>query len=77
MNHFDNIENEGLERDENGTAINSLANVIRLNNPLVVVDEGHKTKTSLSNDMIRGLNPSFIIEYINGSHYKDRRRWHR
>ena len=43
--------------------IKSLANVIRLNKPLIVIDEGHRTKTQLSIDFLRDLNPSFIIEY--------------
>jgi restriction endonuclease len=40
-----------------------LANVVRISNPLVVIDEGHKTKTELSINFIKELNPSFIIEY--------------
>lgn len=65
MDHFENInELDYLEKDEEGTVINSLANVIRMNNPLVVIDEGHKaTRTPLSVDVIKNLNPSFIIEY--------------
>jgi len=60
---FDNLEDdESLEKDESG-AIISLANVIRVYNPLIVVDEGHRTKTKISIDFIRDLNPSFIIEY--------------
>jgi type III restriction enzyme len=30
---------------------------------LIVIDEGHKTKTKLSIDFLRELNPAFIIEY--------------
>jgi len=64
LSHFENIaENDKLEKDEEGTIINSLANVIRINTPLVVIDEGHKTKTQLSIEFIKELNPSFIIEY--------------
>ena len=63
INHFENIEESGiLEKDESGI-INSLANVIRLSNPLIVIDEGHKTKTELSITFLKELNPSFIIEY--------------
>ena len=64
LSHFENIdEADYLEKDEEGTVINSLANVVRLSNPLIVIDEGHKTTTQLSIDFIKDLNPSFIIEY--------------
>jgi superfamily II DNA or RNA helicase len=64
LNHFEKIdEQDYLEKDEEGTVINSLANVVRLSNPLIVIDEGHKTTTQLSIDFIKDLNPSFIIEY--------------
>lgn len=64
MDHFEHIEEpDYLERDSEGTVINSLANVIRLSNPLVVIDEGHKTSTQLSIDFLKDLNPSFIVEY--------------
>lgn len=64
INHFENIKNEdNLEKDEDGSVINSLANVVRMDSPLVVIDEGHKTQTKLSIDFIKDLNPSFVIEY--------------
>lgn len=64
IDHFENIqEYEYLEKDSEGSVINSLANVVRLHNPLIVIDEGHKTTTQLSIDFINDLNPSFIIEY--------------
>ncbi len=63
IGHFENIgENESLEKDESGI-IKSLANVIRLSNSLIVIDEGHKTKTELSINFLKELNPSFVIEY--------------
>lgn len=64
LDHFEHIdEPDYLEKDSEGTAINSLANVVRLSNPLIVIDEGHKTATQLSIDFINDLNPSFIVEY--------------
>lgn len=64
MDHFENInELDYLEKDNEGSVINSLANVIRMNDPLVLIDEGHKTTTKLSIDFIKDLNPSFVIEY--------------
>lgn len=64
LDHFEHIEElDFLERDSEGTVINSLANLVRLSNPLVVIDEGHKTATKLSIDFLKDLNPSFIVEY--------------
>jgi len=64
LSHFENLEErDDLENDEENTVINSLANVIRISNPLIVIDEGHKTKTELSISFLKELNPSFVIEY--------------
>jgi len=63
IDHFENIEDSPiLDKDESGI-MKSLANVIKLSNPLIVIDEGHKTKTELSVTFLKYLNPSFIIEY--------------
>lgn len=64
LSHFENLEDrDDLEKDEEGTIVNSLANVVRMHNPLVVIDEGHKTQTELSINFIKDINPSFVIEY--------------
>ncbi len=64
MDHFQNIKaDSALEKDKAGTVISSLANVIRKNRPLIVIDEGHHTQTELSVEMLSGLKPSFIIEF--------------
>lgn len=52
-----------LDKDKEGEIIYSLANVIKLHNPLVIVDEGHNVQTELSFEMLRGLNPSFVLEF--------------
>jgi superfamily II DNA or RNA helicase len=63
IDHFENITNSSiLEKDGSGV-INSLANVIRMSNPLIIIDEGHKAKTELSIEFLRDLNPSFVTEY--------------
>ena len=63
IGHFEDTElPDNLERDDSGV-VKSLANVIRMNNPLIVIDEGHKTKTKLSIEFLRDLNPNFVIEY--------------
>ncbi len=64
MDHFQNLKDESmLEKDDAGTVVNSLANVIRKNNPLIVIDEGHHTQTDLSIRFLSDLKPSFIIEF--------------
>ena len=64
LNHFENLKNhKGLDLDEDKEVVNSLVNVIRMNKPLVVIDEGHKVQTSLAIEVTKALNPSFIIEY--------------
>jgi len=40
----------------------ALINVIRTLDPVVVVDESHNAESSLSVDMLRNLNPSFIFD---------------
>ncbi|MCW1295974.1 MAG: DEAD/DEAH box helicase family protein [Candidatus Parvarchaeota archaeon] len=63
IDHFQEIDDSKmLEKDESGV-INSLANVIRLSNPLIILDEGHRAKTNLSFEILKNLNPSFVIEY--------------
>jgi len=68
MNHFEILTNDKfLEKDDSGV-IYSLANVIRKSNPLIIIDEGHRAKTELSFDVIKDLNPSFVIEYTATPH---------
>ena len=66
MSHFENLPPEleaRLERDESGLVVQSLANAIRLYNPMVVLDEGHNAQTILSFDTLARLNPAFMLEY--------------
>lgn len=64
LHHFETLSDDRLlEKDESGAIINSLANVIRSNSPIIIIDEGHRTKTDLSFEFLKDLNPCFIIEY--------------
>ena len=63
LEHFSDGSNEDLLKDKDGNVIESLVNVIRMNNPAVILDEGHNTKTELSYEMLGKFNPSFILEY--------------
>lgn len=68
MHHFDNLsptqrdelltDGEGSER----TTPYSLANVLRLRRPFVVVDEAHNSRTELAFDMLARFRPSGIME---------------
>jgi len=68
MHHFDNLsptqrdgllsEGEGVER----TTPCSLANVLRLRRPFVVVDEAHNSRTELAFDMLARFRPSGVME---------------
>ncbi|TDQ16900.1 type III restriction enzyme [Algoriphagus boseongensis] len=40
----------------------ALINVIRSLNPVVVVDESHNAESELSVDMLKNLNPSFVLD---------------
>ncbi|HET54606.1 MAG TPA: hypothetical protein ENN33_05250, partial [Ignavibacteria bacterium] len=41
----------------------SLANVVYLSNPIVIIDEAHNARTPLTFDTLERLNPSCIIEF--------------
>ncbi len=68
MHHFDNLspgqrdelltEGSGSER----TTPYSLANVLRLRRPFVVVDEAHNSRTELAFDMLARFRPSGVME---------------
>lgn len=68
MHHFDNLsptqrdelltEGEGADR----TTPYSLANVLRLRRPFVIVDEAHNSRTELAFDMLARFRPSGVME---------------
>jgi len=66
-NHFLNLDStivRELETVEgNGTLKYSLANLIYLNNPLVIIDEAHNARTPLTFTTLKRLNPACIVEY--------------
>jgi len=66
QHHFQNLPGEildKLDRDENGLVPYSLANVMRIRRPLVIVDEAHNARTELSFDTLARFRPSAIIEF--------------
>ena len=67
MAHFDGLTGNvlgSLEKYE-GTdkVVPSLANVLKLRRPLIVVDEAHNARTELSFDTLERFNPSCIVEF--------------
>ncbi|MDI6733810.1 MAG: DEAD/DEAH box helicase family protein, partial [Planctomycetota bacterium] len=63
LQHFEKLVGDDLDKDEEGNIIKSLANVIRMNKPLMVLDEGHNAKTDLWVKTSALLKPSFVIEF--------------
>lgn len=68
MHHFDNLsptQRDGLLSEGEGTERTtpcSLANVLRLRRPFVVVDEAHNSRTELAFDMLARFRPSGVME---------------
>jgi len=60
---FENINDDSKLDKEDGSVTNTLANVVKLSNPLILIDEGHRAQTLLSIEFIKDLNPSFILEF--------------
>ncbi len=68
MHHFDNLsptQRDSLLSEGQGdkrTTPCSLANVLRLRRPFVVVDEAHNSRTELAFDMLARFRPSGVME---------------
>ena len=52
-----------LEKREDGTIAHSLANVLRMWRPLIIMDEAHNARTPLSFDTLERFSPSCIVEF--------------
>lgn len=66
MDHFANLTDEQiapLDKIEGGVRpIYSLANLLKLHRPMVIVDEAHNSRTDLSFRTLARFNPSLILE---------------
>ena len=74
MDHFTGLPPyiiDPLEKGEGGNIIHSLANVLRLRRPIIIVDEAHNARTDLSFDTLARFSPSCIIEYTATPYRKD------
>jgi type III restriction enzyme len=66
MDHFSGVDPallDSLDKYEDGKPIQSLANLLRLHRPIVIVDEAHNARTTLSFETLARFNPSCIIEF--------------
>lgn len=65
QHHFSGLAEAQLARLEraDGVISYSLANVLRLRCPLVIMDEAHNARTQLSFDTLKRFGPSCIIEF--------------
>jgi len=66
MDHFSGLEpglKAALEPGPSGEPLSSLANVLRLRRPMVIVDEAHNARTDLSFETLSRLKPSLIVEF--------------
>jgi len=52
-----------LETLENGEIVYSLANVLRLRSPIVIVDEAHNARTELSFETLARFRPACVLEF--------------
>jgi type III restriction enzyme len=66
MDHFSGLapdQTRTLEIKEGTTRpVASLANILRLHRPMVIVDEAHNSRTPLSYDTLSRFHPSMILE---------------
>ena len=53
----------GLDKHKDGSPVYSLANVLALHRPLVIVDEAHNARTDLSFSTLKRFAPSCILEF--------------
>jgi type III restriction enzyme len=66
MEHFTGLSPaiiNSLDKGESGSIIHSLANVLKLRRPIIIVDEAHNSRTPLSFETLARFFPSCIIEF--------------
>lgn len=67
MDHFSGLTQEQIGRLEKVEGANrpvaSLANLLKLHRPMVIVDEAHNARGPLSFDTLARLDPSLILEF--------------
>jgi type III restriction enzyme len=72
MSHFDNVSASAqVDRYENSKPIPSLANLLRLHRPIVIVDEAQNVRSALSFETLARFNPACILEFTATPHRED------
>lgn len=59
----DDVSENGLTVNDIGKVKYSFANLLALYNPLVIIDEAHNARTSLTFDTLKRVHPAAIIEF--------------
>jgi type III restriction enzyme len=64
MDHFTNLPPEIQEQlqEPDGRIISSLANVLKLHHPVVIMDEAHNARTPISFDSLNRFEPMAVLE---------------
>ncbi len=62
LEHVPNLDVYGEKQTHGCIVKDSLGNALRVVNPIVVMDEGHKAFSQLARDTLYGFNPCFVIE---------------
>ena len=57
------IQENGLSASELGKIKFSFANLLALHRPLIIVDEAHNARTSLTFDTLKRIHPAAVIEF--------------
>ena len=57
------IQENGLSANELGKVKYSFANLLALHQPLIIVDEAHNARTSLTFDTLKRIHPAAVIEF--------------
>ena len=66
MDHFTGVDPallDALEKYDDGKPVQSVANLLRLHRPIMIVDEAHNARTPLSFETLARFNPSCVIEF--------------
>jgi type III restriction enzyme len=66
MGHFSGVDTSllaKLEQSEGGRPVYSLANVLRLRKPIVIIDEGHRFRTKLTFETLKRFSPCAVVEF--------------
>jgi type III restriction enzyme len=63
LRQYPNLDQYGDEDGPYGVVLKtSLGNTLRILQPIIIIDEGHKSYTDLARETIETFNPSFVLE---------------